>query len=142
MAGLAGGVAEVVWIALFSGLSGGSAGQVAQGVTATVLPGLAGSAIAVPFGLAFHLILAAGLGIAVVGAVRGMLPGLARSWGETALVIGTLALIWALNFLVVLPVLNPDFVHVVPMAASFASKLLFGIAAAMMLQMREPSSET
>ncbi len=38
--------------------------------------------------------------------------------------------VWAVNFFVVLPIVSPDFVHIVPYAVSLTSKLLFGVAAA------------
>jgi hypothetical protein len=36
--------------------------------------------------------------------------------------------------MIVLPLINPAFVEIVPLGASFTSKLLFGIAAAASLQ--------
>jgi hypothetical protein len=135
-AGLAGGAAEVLWIALFSQITGGSAAFVADSVTATVVPSLAGSSVSVTLGLAIHFGLAALLGIAVAVGIRSILPQLARTWAETALVIGTLAVVWMVNFLIVLPAINPAFVHIVPMPVSLASKLLFGVATVLVLRMQ------
>jgi hypothetical protein len=42
--------------------------------------------------------------------------------------------VWAVNFFVVLPVINPQFVDLVPYAISLVSKVLFGVAAAGTLQ--------
>jgi len=134
-AGLAGGAAEVVWIALFAQVAGGSAAFVADGVTATVVPSLAGSSVSVALGLAIHFALAALLGIAVAVAIRSYLPRLARTWVETVLVIGTLGVVWMVNFLIILPAINPAFVHIVPMPVSLASKMLFGIATVLVLRM-------
>jgi len=134
LAGLAGGAAEVLWIWIFSGVSGGSAAGVARGVTATVAPALGTGALAVPLGIAIHFALAAGLGIAIAVAIRGLAPRLAGSWAEAALVVATLAAVWTMNFLVILPVVNPAFVHIVPMPASFASKMLFGVATVLVLR--------
>lgn len=134
--GLAGGAAEVVWILLFSGLTGGSAGDVAAGITATVAPGLATQSIAVPFGLGVHFGLAVGLGLAVAISIRSLAPQIAGSLQEAVVIVVLLALVWVLNFFVVLPVLNPAFVHVVPMPISLTSKLLFGVAAAVALRLK------
>ena len=48
--------------------------------------------------------------------------------------IWTLAAVWLVNFMIVLPLINPAFVDIVPLGVSFTSKLLFGIAAAACLQ--------
>jgi hypothetical protein len=47
-----------------------------------------------------------------------------------------LGAVWAFNFLVVLPQLNPDFVALMPPAITLASKLLFALAMARMLEAR------
>jgi hypothetical protein len=44
--------------------------------------------------------------------------------------MAALAAVWGINFLVALPRLNPDFVHLLPYGVTLASKLLFGVAAA------------
>jgi hypothetical protein len=135
MAGFLGGSAEVIWVSIFSSLSGGSASEVARGVTATVAPALAAGPLAVPLGLAVHFALAALLGVAVVLALRHLFPALAASWREFALFVLVLGGIWALNFLVILPMVNPGFVALLPFWASLTSKLLFGICAALVLRM-------
>ena len=82
-------------------------------------------------GLAIHMAIAAMLGMAVAAALAPM-----RLRGATlyAVLTGALAAVWAVNFLIVLPLVNPAFVGIVPMAVSFVSKLLFGVAAAASLQ--------
>ncbi|HYJ20113.1 MAG TPA: hypothetical protein VEW72_13165, partial [Burkholderiales bacterium] len=50
----------------------------------------------------------------------------------------SLALVWAINFFVVLPVLNPDFVTLMPYGATLASKILFGITMGSVLLMSSP----
>jgi hypothetical protein len=133
LAGLVGGAAEVAWITLYSTLTGGSAVQVATGITKTFDPGLASGALAVPMGVAIHFGLAIVLGLAVTILIRKSLPKLAGTMSEFALVVAALAVVWAVNFLVILPLVNPAFVHAVPFAVSFASKLLFGIGAGLVL---------
>jgi hypothetical protein len=50
-----------------------------------------------------------------------------------------LAIVWGFNFFVLLPLISPDFVHLVPYPVSLASKLLFGLAAAEVLR-RAPAA--
>src|SRR4051794_24292022 len=128
LAGLAGGAAEVAWIALYSAATATDAAAVARGVTETIgigtVPPIAG-------GLTIHIAIAAILGMAIATAVAPMRLQGARLYGA---LIWTLAAVWAVNFMIVLPLLNPAFVDIVPLGASFISKLLFGIAAAACLQ--------
>jgi hypothetical protein len=49
---------------------------------------------------------------------------------EYSLVTLALATVWAVNFLVVLPYLNPGFVDLLPYSVTLVSKLLFGVSAA------------
>lgn len=141
IAGLAGGAAEVAWIVLFSQVAGGSGAVVADGVTATLVPGLAGTPGSVALGLIIHFALAAALGLAVAVALRSLLPRLAGSWTEAGLVLATLAAVWAVNFYLILPVLNPAFVHIVPLPASLASKLLFGVAVVLIFRMHSDGND-
>ncbi len=126
-AGIAGGLAEVGWISLYALVTGTDAAVVARGVTDTVgmtLPSVAG-------GIAIHMTIAAILGMAVTAALAPLRLAGARLYGVLA---GTLAAVWAVNFMIVLPLTNPAFVDLVPLSVSFVSKLLFGIAAAASLQ--------
>jgi len=128
LAGMAGGIAEVAWIWTYSAATGSDAASVARGVADTVgigaLPPVAG-------GVAIHMALAAILGMAVAVVLAPLRLHGVRLYGA---MIWALAAVWAINFLIVLPLINPQFVEVVPMAASFVSKLLFGVAAATCLQ--------
>lgn len=137
LAGLAGGVAEVAWVAGYSALTGASGAAVARGVTTAFLPGLADRPLAVGLGIAIHMMLAVGLGIAVAAAFS--VPTLRRvgDWPRSTLVVLTLGIVWAFNFLVVLPVLEPSFVTVLPLAVTLASKLLFGCGAAAAFRLSE-----
>jgi hypothetical protein len=42
-----------------------------------------------------------------------------------------LAAVWAVNFLLILPSVNPAFTALLPPAATFVSKLLFGVCMAL-----------
>lgn len=130
LAGLAGGAAEVAWVMGYSALTGASGMAVARGVTTALLPGLSGSPFAAGLGVALHMLLALGLGVAVAAAFSAPLLSRIGDWSRSTLVVITLGVVWAFNFLVVLPLLEPNFLTLLPVAVTLASKLLFGVAAA------------
>jgi len=135
LAGLTGGLAEVLWIWAYGSLGHADSASVARGVSRAV--GMETLADPVVLGIAVHMTLAAALGIALAFAMQ---PLLAR-WGRGRLVtyaamIAALAMVWAVNFLVILPVLSPSFVGLVPYEVSFLSKILFGVSAAAVLGIR------
>ncbi|MGI4954035.1 MAG: hypothetical protein ACRYGM_19710 [Janthinobacterium lividum] len=134
-AGVAGGLAEVVVVGVYTALTGGSAAAVARGVAAAAgigigigAEGLGASAAA---GLGVHMALAAGLGVGLV-AIRPR----GRPLG---FMLGSLAAVWAVNFFLVLPNVSPGFVHLLPYAVTLASKLAFGAAAAGVLALLAPA---
>ncbi|MDP1668635.1 hypothetical protein [Phaeovulum sp.] len=133
-AGLAGGTAEVLWIAIYRQLQGAGSADVARGITETVFPSLAAAPYSVALGLVIHMVLALGLGIAAAYFVARVFPRLAGSWAEVALIVAILASVWGMNFFVILPAINPAFVTIVPYGASLASKLLFGVSAALVFR--------
>jgi hypothetical protein len=129
--GLAGGLAEILVVELYSALTGGDVATVARHVASAV--GLDGaSALA---GVAVHMGLAVALGIVLSAIVQSLGALLARDWAIWAFMMGSLAAVWAINFFIVLPVVSPGFVHLLPYAITFASKLAFGVAAAAALQL-------
>jgi hypothetical protein len=130
LAGLAGGAAEVAWVAGYAALTGASGSAVARGVTTAFLPGLSDSSLAVGLGIVLHMVLAVGLGVAVAAAFSAPMLRRIEGWSRSTLVILTLGVVWAFNFMVVLPLLEPSFITLLPLAATLASKLLFGVAAA------------
>jgi hypothetical protein len=130
LAGLAGGLAEIVWVSLYSLATGANAAVVARSVTTAVgaenlLPASPMSA-----GIVIHMLLAAGLGIALAFAWHG-LAGRGRGLAPRYLfVLAALLGIWAMNFLIILPLISPAFVTLLPYPVSLISKLMFGVAAA------------
>ena len=107
----------------------------------TVAPGLTLASASLPLGLAIHMGLAVALGIVVAMAMPRMPPRLAGTPREPVAVIATLIVgVWAVNFFVVLPVINPAFVTLVPYGASLASKVLFGFAAAFVFWCGSPAT--
>lgn len=134
LAGIAGGAAEVAWVAGYGAVTGASSATVAAGVTGAIFPSLATASYAAPLGVALHMILAVGLGILVAAAFSAPLLRRIGNWPRNTLVVATLGLVWAFNFLVVLPILDPSFLTLLPVAVTLASKLLFGVAAATTLR--------
>jgi hypothetical protein len=124
--GLVGGLAEVLVVGTYSRVAGVDAAAVA-GAIATAVRVDPGSAIA---GLVVHMALSAALGVALLAAAKGSgvlraaSTPLAYAWALLAL-----GAIWSLNFLVVLPVISPGFVHLLPYPVTLASKLMFAAAA-------------
>lgn len=127
-AGLAGGFAEFLWIGSYSTFSGPSGAEITAQITQSIFPGTAQMAGASIAGLAIHFGLSLLLGLALIVPMRLM-----AQHGAMALIAASLTVlagIWAVNFLVVLPVLNPVFPMLLPTWVSFLSKLLFGAAVA------------
>jgi hypothetical protein len=128
--GMAGGLAEVAVIGLYSAISDTNIATVGRQIAATV--GLDnGSALA---GLGIHLALSAALGIALMFAwnmLRTVSSGTMTLYSSASI---ALAAIWVMNFVVVLPALNPEFVTLLPYAITFLSKLMFGWTAARVAQ--------
>jgi len=124
IAGLAGGLAEVLWVAASSIVLGVDAVQVAREIAVTVMPVAAATAA---LGLVVHFVLSLVLA-AVFSFVAGRVwphAGLAALLGAALM---TLVGVWGLNFLVVLPWLNPVFTLLLPLGVTFVSKLLFAFA--------------
>ena len=133
-AGAAGGLAEIAWVTLYAGATGGDPAVLARGVTTAAGVSALLPASPVILGVAVHMALAMTLGIALAfvwSALRERRPSLSNPY---PLMLTALAGVWAINFLVVLPIVSPAFVHMVPYAVSLTSKLLFGVAAAAVLR--------
>lgn len=130
LAGLAGGVAEILWVALYSIFAQASGSEIARQVAASLSPSLASGAFAVPAGIAIHLALSLMLGALFAAAI--WLPFARRRGGAVTLASAVIALagVWAVNFFIILPLLNPAFVVLMPFGVTLLSKLLFGIAMA------------
>ena len=124
--GIAGGLAEVLVVGAYAGVAHVDAAGVA-GAIATAVRVEPGSAIV---GLAVHMAMSAGLGITLLAGARssGMLreASAMRTYATGLIALGA---IWSLNFLVVLPMVSPSFVHLLPYPVSLASKLMFAVAA-------------
>lgn len=136
LGGLAGGAAEIAWIGLYGAATGTPVNAVARGIVGSVIPALVTSAWATELGVLIHLGLAVALGIGLALAVPLLVRRSEASHSEFAVTILILTAVWAVNFLVVLPHVNPAFVHVLPYAVTLLSKLLFAVAATTALHAR------
>jgi hypothetical protein len=139
IAGAAGGLAEIAWVALYADLTGIDPAVVARGVTTT-----AGLSALLPehpatLGIGVHMVLAAMLGIALTLAWRARSANRPARGNPFPFMLAALAGVWAINFLVVLPTVGPAFAHLLPYTVSLTSKLLFGAAVAEVLRRLEKS---
>ncbi len=124
--GLAGGITEIVVVSAYAAMTGTDGGLVARQIAAAV--GLAGATAMT--GIAIHMALSIVLGLALA-ALMQVVAAPAKSGALVfAVMSASLAVVWAVNFFVVLPMVSPSFVHLLPLAVSFASKLGFGLSAA------------
>jgi hypothetical protein len=138
--GLAGGLAEIVVVWLYSALTGGDATIVARHVASTM--GLKGAPATT--GMAIHMGLALVLGILLSATLKIFVDRSAPDRLTFPLVVGSLAVVWAINFFMVLPAVSPGFVHLLPYVVTLASKLAFGFAAAVtfkLLPVSDPIEE-
>jgi hypothetical protein len=139
VAGMAGGIAEMVWVTFYAGVTGGNPAVLARGVTTAAGVSVLLPASPIALGITVHMTLAMTLGVALAltwSTVPALRTGLANPY---PLMLTALAAVWALNFFVVLPIISPAFVHLVPYAVSLTSKLLFGVAAAATLRRQDVS---
>lgn len=139
LASLAGGLAEILWVALYASMTPLDASRVAHEVAASfvALPIGTGSTA---LGIGVHLLLS----IAVAGAFAVLLwQPLARHRSPAAtwlLAAAALAAVWAFNFGVLLPFVNPAFPTLMPHGVTLASKLLFGMSMAAVLDAGKPTA--
>jgi hypothetical protein len=76
---------------------------------------------------------AVALGIALTFAWRAFRTRRPDVTNPLPFTLAALAIVWAINFFVVLPVIRPEFVHLVPYGVSLTSALVFGAAVAAVL---------
>ena len=141
LAGLIGGLAEVVWISLYAFVTGTPLAPIATAITATVYPAGSALSLAPIMGLLIHMslsvLLALGFGVLIWPLVQRVFA--VRHTALLASVI-TLALVWKINFFVLLPVWNPAFIELLPLSATLISKLLFGVAMGSVLTVYSPKT--
>lgn len=129
VAGLLGGLAEVLWVSLYTFSTHAHLTDIGRGITATVYPAAAELALAPFLGLAVHM----GLSILLALGFGTLLwPMIERHCNrhKTAIIVASmvaLAVTWKVNFFLLLPMWNPEFVTLLPLSVTLVSKLLFGL---------------
>lgn len=130
LAGLAGGLLELFWIATYAAKTSMDGWLLASEIGRSVLPGFGTGAA---FGLFVHFALSALIGLFFAGFLWRSLDE--RYGRESVLMasISLLSIVWAFNFAVLLPQLNPGIVALVPLSVGLVSKLLFGLVMGIIL---------
>ncbi len=134
IAGLAGGLAEVIWISLYSLTAGIQVAEIGSAITTTVYPPGTVLYLAPVLGLAIHMILSVILAF-IFGSI--IWPVIERLFHHSTVAIiasiTTLGIVWKVNFFLILPIWNPEFITLLPLTVTLASKILFGFAMGMVL---------
>ncbi len=129
VAGFIGGLAEVVWIGLYSFTVNMPMSDVGRAIAATVYPASAELYLAPVLGLVIHMVLSVLLAFGFGSLIWPMVERMFHNKTTTMVAsIATLAIVWKINFFLLLPVWNPEFVSILPLTVTFASKILFGLA--------------
>lgn len=140
LAGIAGGTVEVVWVMLFCLMSPLQSSLVAEEIARSFLPQIAGFPALVT-GLIIHYALAVLIASMVVMTLLRLLGDRLDMRSVLAVSGVALAAIWLTNFFVILPVVNPDFVTLMPYTVTLVSKLGFGIAMGWVFGVRITASD-
>jgi len=122
------GMMEIFWVTIYSSLSSVSATNVAREISVTLLPFTENTYYAPILGILIHLILSLILAISFNAII---LKTAVHQFGDRCIILcsfTTLAIVWVVNFFVVLPLLNPSFISLMPYKVTLISKLLFGLA--------------
>ncbi|MBI5970100.1 MAG: hypothetical protein HY884_02980 [Deltaproteobacteria bacterium] len=130
-AGLAGGIAEVVFMAFYGAAAGMSGVKLLSAITNTFFSAaFSFGPLGAVSGLVIHLLLSAVIGVFFGAAMYALHPGAAKASYARVAVTGIAALtgIWAFNFFILLPQINPQFLSYAPLWAAFFSKLMFGFS--------------
>jgi len=127
LAGIAGGTVEVVWVMLFCLAMPLQSSLVAEGIAQSFLPQMTGLS-ALTAGLVIHFVLSLLVASMVAMVLLRLLGERVDTRSAIAVSTTALAVIWAVNFFVILPVVNADFVTLMPYAVTLVSKLGFGVA--------------
>lgn len=128
IAGLAGGMAEAIFIAGYSQLMPVELAHIAREITASFSRSLADGTSSQILGLAIHFLLSL-----LIGAGFYVTFSFWSAWRMApsfrfAISLSVLLVIWYLNFYFLLPNVNPTFVTILPLTITFTSKVVFGLA--------------
>ena len=130
LAGLLGGTAEVAWVAVYGIWTDSNSIEVLRQITGSIFPSMTQSNFSPYLGLCIHFLLAIALASAFGFLVWKPYQKKLSASATCILALFTLVLVWEVNFLWLLPVLNPQFPKLLPMSVTLISKLGFGLAMA------------
>ncbi len=143
LAGTAGGIVEILWIGFYGAVSGNDTIELARSIVTVIgaiVPLSPFLSTPVASGLAIHMFAAVALGIALAFAWRALALRNIVGGNEYRFLPAALAIIWAFNFFVLLPLISPyfgglhqNFTEIIPYSVSLSSKILFGLAVAAVL---------
>jgi hypothetical protein len=134
--GIAGGTAEIAVVGLYSASSGTDGSAIARAIASTV--GFTDPSAVM--GVAAHMVIAAGLGIVLTVAWQTLGARHLPRQMLLPVMLASLALIWAVNFFIVLPAIGSGVATMLPHVVTLASKLAFGAAAALSLSLVQPAA--
>lgn len=144
LVGVAGGLAEILWITVYGAVTGSEIAEVARSISAVVsafVPVAPLITEPVASGIAVHMVAAISLGIGLAFVWRALSVHCSAAANGSAFMLLALTIVWGINFFVVLPLLSPyfvdldrSFVELIPYPASLISKLMFGLTAAVVLR--------
>ena len=140
VAGIAGGFAEIAWVTLYAGATGGDPATLARAVTTAAGVSALFPAAPVAMGVTVHMSLAVTLGIALSFCWRALSSRRSEIASPFPFMLAALVGVWAINFFVVLPIISPAFIYLAPYPVSLMSKVLFGLAAAEVLRRQDASA--
>lgn len=128
LAGVAGGVAEIIWFMLLGVLLSMNVHDVASGITASVFPAWGSLHNSEFLGIVIHLLLSVSLAAVYILTLGRWSISRFGLLGQLLVGVMSLMFVWAINYLVILPVLNPSFIEVSTYSLSLPSKAFFAIA--------------
>lgn len=133
LAGFCGGMAEVIWIGFYSLFNDPELSNIASAISQTISLNNLNSQIAPLIGLIIHLCLSVLLAIAFGFTVLPFIQRLSNNFSTLIASLITLTIVWKINFFILLPVWNPDFINLLPLHVTLLSKLLFGLSMGIIL---------
>ena len=138
-AGFCGGMAEIMWIAGYSLFSHIEPSNIASSISQTFFSNSIDPQIAPLVGVAIHLFLSGLLALGFGLSVLPFIQRLSNKYSTLIVSVVTLAVVWKINFFVLLPIWNPEFINLLPLHISLLSKLLFGMTMGIMLMKKRDS---
>jgi hypothetical protein len=134
LAGLAGGLAEVIWIGLYSSVSDITLPAMGKAIAATVFSGGSELLLSPVSGLIVHMLLSV---LLALGFGYILLPLIEKRFHHRQIPFITsvvmLIAVWKINFFLLLPVWNPGFIGLLPLGITLVSKVLFGLTMGLIL---------